>query len=345
MSCGFGAVVLVFLIINHETNEQREFASDDVLSNNRQLDYQIQLEDEELEELKTVLSSLRKKASQIEAEIEETSTKVRSTTDQLKDIETRSRADQQSLEALRTNVSSLDKEVESRRSETTEDKGADAYGTPGDGDRQYLIGLRLDGKHIVIALDTSASMLDKTIVNIVRRRNQSEDIIKEAPKWQRAIRTMEWVAGNLPLDSNFQVFGFNEDASSFATNANNEWIRVDDRPELTQVIENIKNAVPRGGTSLENLVTKIATLSPPPDNVYLITDGLPTLSDRPATSGRVSGRKRVEYFREAVSKLPPQIRMNVILLPIEGDNRAASEFWSLTFRTEGQFYSPSGDWP
>ena len=48
MSCGFGAVVLVFLIINHETNEQREFASDDVLSNNRQLDYQIQIENKEL---------------------------------------------------------------------------------------------------------------------------------------------------------------------------------------------------------------------------------------------------------------------------------------------------------
>ena len=76
MSCGFGAVVLVFLIINHETNEQREFASDDVLSNNRQLDYQIQIENEKLEELKTVLSSLRKEASQIETEIEETSTKL-----------------------------------------------------------------------------------------------------------------------------------------------------------------------------------------------------------------------------------------------------------------------------
>ena len=81
MSCGFGAVVLVVLIINHETNEQREFASDDVLSNNRQLDYQIQIENEKLEELKTVLSTLRKEASQIETEIEETSIKVRSETD------------------------------------------------------------------------------------------------------------------------------------------------------------------------------------------------------------------------------------------------------------------------
>ena len=76
MSCGFGAVVLVFLIINHETNEQREFASDDVLSNNRQLDYQIQIENEKLEELKTVLSALRKEASQMETEIEEIETKI-----------------------------------------------------------------------------------------------------------------------------------------------------------------------------------------------------------------------------------------------------------------------------
>ena len=69
ISSAFAAVELVILIINHETNEQREFASDDVLSNNRQLDYRIQLENEELEELKTVLSSLQKQASQIEIEI------------------------------------------------------------------------------------------------------------------------------------------------------------------------------------------------------------------------------------------------------------------------------------
>ena len=97
--------------------------------------------------------------------------------------------------------------------------------------------------------------------------------------------------------------------------------------------------------NLENLIRKIASLSPLPDNVYLITDGLPTLSDRPARSALVSGRKRIEYFRDAISRLPKQIPINVILFPMEGDPMAAAEFWNLARITNGAFISPSRDWP
>ena len=43
----------------------------------------------------------------------------------------------------------------------------------GEGNRQYLTGLRMGGKHVAILVDTSTSMLDRTIVNILRRRNMS----------------------------------------------------------------------------------------------------------------------------------------------------------------------------
>ena len=42
-------------------------------------------------------------------------------------------------------------------------------------------------------------------------------------------------------------------------------------------VEGVKTAVPTGGTSLLNLATAAAELSPAPDNIYLVTDGLPTL--------------------------------------------------------------------
>jgi len=118
-----------------------------------------------------------------------------------------------------------------------------------------------------------------------------------------------------------------------------------DGAQLNQAIKAIKQTIPKGGTSLENLVQKIVSLSPLPDNVYLITDGLPTLSDRPARSALVSGRKRMEYFRDAISRLPKQIPINVILFPMEGDPMAAAEFWNLARITNGAFISPSRDWP
>ena len=42
MSCGFGAVVLIFLIINHETEEDARLVNKDRLAEIRLLDYQVQ---------------------------------------------------------------------------------------------------------------------------------------------------------------------------------------------------------------------------------------------------------------------------------------------------------------
>ena len=41
----------------------------------------------------------------------------------------------------------------------------------GDGDRQYLSGLKIGGKRIFLLVDASASMLAEDIVNAVRRRH------------------------------------------------------------------------------------------------------------------------------------------------------------------------------
>ena len=69
----------------------------------------------------------------------------------------------------------------------------------GEGDRQYLTGLKVGGKNILIAVDTSASMLDDDIVNVLRRRNMSDDRKRSAPKWQRAVRTVEWLVLAAPI--------------------------------------------------------------------------------------------------------------------------------------------------
>ena len=44
----------------------------------------------------------------------------------------------------------------------------------GTGDRQYLTGLKVGGNHILLLIDVSASMLDETVVNILRMRNMSD---------------------------------------------------------------------------------------------------------------------------------------------------------------------------
>jgi hypothetical protein len=107
----------------------------------------------------------------------------------------------------------------------------------------------------------------------------------------------------------------------------------------------VRSAVPAGGTSLVSLVDAINAMSPPPDNVYLIIDSLPTQGSREPRGSTVTGRERLELYSDAVAKLPKQMPVNVIMFPMEGDPMASAAYWNLARTTGGSFLSPSKDWP
>jgi len=50
---------------------------------------------------------------------------------------------------------------------------------------------------------------------------------------------------------------------------------------VEQAISALRRTAPTGGTSLQNAFAVVAQLSPAPDNVILVTDGLPTQGDKP----------------------------------------------------------------
>jgi len=188
-------------------------------------------------------------------------------------------------------------------------------------------------------------MLDETIVNILRRRNMPDDRKRAAPKWQRAIRTVEWLAAQLPLDANFQIYGFNTSAESMIPDSQGRWIPLGEGRELEAGMDRLRATVPDRGTSIANLVAAIAAMSPPPDNVYLIVDSLPTQGESEPRSATISGRDRLKLFGESISRLPAQVPVNVILFPMEGDPMAAAAYWNLARTSGGSFISPSRDWP
>ena len=77
-----------------------------------------------------------------------------------------------------------------------------------------------------------------------------------------------------------------------------------------------------------------------PDNLYLITDGLPTQGGKATRGGTVTSAQRAALFRDAVDKLPRGVPINIILEPMEGDPIAASAFWRLAVATRGAFLAP-----
>lgn len=198
---------------------------------------------------------------------------------------------------------------------------------------------------MLVLLDCSASMLDKTIVNIIRRRNMSDEVKRNSEKWQQALKTVDWLSAKFPPASQYQIYTFNTDTQPVLKGTKGQWLDVKNTEQLNKAIAEMKKILPSGGTDLEKVFAEIGNLHPLPDNIYLITDGLPTQGRRPPRSTTISGRDRLRLFQDAVSKLPDGIPINIILSPMEGDPMAASAFWQLAHVTDGSFISPTEDWP
>jgi hypothetical protein len=248
---------------------------------------------------------------------------------------------------LKTDLKSLEEDVKRLRAGA---RARDELGTklrpfPGQGDRQYLTDLKMGGRRIFILVDSSASMLDETVVGVLRRRNMAVSEKLKSPKWRQAVATIDWLTTQLPPTSQFQVYTFNETASPLIAGTNGTWLKAGEIEKLNQTVAGMRRLVPQKGTSLLNAFDKIGEMKPAPDNIFLLSDSLPTMGAKKPWGKRVSGKKRLSLFNEAIRRLPARIPVNIILYPMEGDPFAASAFWKLAKDTRGSFFCPSKDWP
>jgi hypothetical protein len=345
MSCGFGAVVLVFLIIDHSIEVEIKTVNAATLS-------EINLLEEDIRDGEAGLVRLRNAISSTDAEIVEAQGLASRVTEDLDryealiaSLEEDGFTDSADVEALKAEINRLEERVRELRAAAEAEAGRSAREFTGDGNRQYLTGLNLGGRRIAILLDASASMLHESIVNIIRLRNMSQDVQREAAKWVRALDTVDWLTAQLPIGAEFQIITFNTEAKFALTDSEGQWIEVADTASLEKVSANLRELVPAGGTSLHNAFTALGKLPSPPDNIFLITDGLPTQGKTAPRSTTINGRDRLKLFRDAVKQLPSGVPVNVVLAPMEGDPMAASEFWQLAQVTQGSFMSPASDWP
>ena len=346
MSCGFGAVILIFIVIQHGSEATPQEANRAIMAEIERIEVEVKDETERLVQLKNTVQEKDDAIATTEETILAILKQIRDLEQQIANIQTEGASNEQSIEELKSELQELEKEAASLQSSVTEQTGSDSRSFVGDGDRQYLSGVHLGGENILILLDASASMLDKTIVNIIRRRNMSLEQKLESPKWQRALATVDWVVANIPRSANVQLFGFNETAWPAVAGSEGSWIRAEDRADVEQALEGLRGVEPKGGTSLYNAFTLTRQLVPQPDSIFLIVDSLPTMGAQASQNTRiVSSGDRVRFFSEALNELPQNIPVSVILFPMEGDPIAAPSFWRLAQITGGAFLSPPEDWP
>ncbi len=341
MSCGLGAVALIFLIIKHETNIKVEEQSQD-------LQAEVNLLEEEVKEGKVGLVKVRNTLSEVDMQLVQANGLARRIVDDINTMRNKIRdlenddTDQQikELESQLKVLAEQKKEIEDELK-----KGNDRRRIAGTAERQYLTGLKLSGKRTLILLDASASMLDATIVNVIRRRNMSDKTKRAAEKWQRALAAVDWLVAQFPPESYYQIYSFNTSVKAAIENTQNQWQPIADDVALEQAMLNLRYLIPQKGTSLERAFQAISGLDPLPDNIILLTDGLPTQGLSTPKRATISGPDRLALFDKAKDAIPKGIPVNVLLWPMEGDPMAAAAFWKLAQYTAGSFMSPAKDWP
>lgn len=345
--CGLGAVILLFVIVNAKSAAYRDEVTSDLRG-------EVSLMEREVLDGKKDLIEARNTLERILEELAKTEGLSRRIIDLIKEkrvelayFENETLASKAHINKLKADLKSLEEDV--RRLEAGS-KADDEYGSklrrfPGVGDRQYLTDLKMGGNRIFMLVDASASMLADTIVQIIRRRHLKDAQKLKSKKWQQAVATVDWLVTHLPQTSRFQVYTFNESPSPLIEGTRGTWLDAGNVDRLNETVDRLRKVIPQKGTSLLNAVSALKEMKPLPDNIFLLTDSLPTMGARKPLSKRVSGKKRLKLFKEAVRKLPGGVPVNVIMYPMEGDPLAASVFWRLAAETNGSFFCPSRDWP
>ncbi len=344
ISCGFGAVVLFYTIISAQAGQYRIKENADLNAEARKLEQQVLEGYKHLAELENAMQSTETRKVRAAGLSREMLEKLKLTEEELARFEHDTLARRESLERLKADLQSLEESTRRLKERAPPEAGEAKVRVD---DEHQLVTLRIDGKRVLVLVDASASMLDETVVNIIRLRNMAPERRIASAKWQQAVNTVEWIASRLPRETQFQMYAFDTQARALVEGSAGRWLSMQDAGQIEQALQSLRKTAPTGGSSIQNAFAVIRSLDPAPDNVILVTDGLPTQGDKPPlVRTLVTMEQREDLMQDAVKSLPsPSPPISIVLLPMEGDPSAPIFYWRLARSTGGGFLSPAKDWP
>ena len=336
MSCGLGAMVLVFILVKYDVSDSNAEANNLVA--------EVRLLESQQVRLQQTLDQLRN-TSQTETE------KIKKLKEKIVQIKQGLSKKESNLKNKKGELTALKNSIATRPIAHKDDLIEDDRG----GEENYLIGLRVEGRRIVVLIDSSASMTDEKLLNIIRRKNSSTQNKKQGPKWLRTKKIVRWLLARTPKVSQLSVLAFNDSIHSLGKS---KWVTVNTDGILRDFYEKLDSIVPTGATNLHKGLQAVSRLNA--TDLYIITDGLPTTGESNyahlnpfsgcssllGNSKSISGECRVKLFRQTVKDASlADVKVNIILLPIEGDPSAVNEYWSWAASTGGLVISPAVTWP
>ena len=220
--------------------------------------------------------------------------------------------------------------------------------------KEYISGCNVTGNKIIFLLDTSKSMLGKEVIDIISLSLQSDKVKNNSSKWVTGKKTIRWLIDNTPETSKILIAGFNTKVAYDVSPG--EWTQINERTSIEKQLINLFSNPPNKGTNLQNTIKGLSEWEDV-NSIYLITDSLPTQANRrknAPTKSRcfnadyITGNCRIKFFQQfaqELKKLSPNVKLNTILLPMNGDPEAPYYFSDLSTSTGGCFMTPSKNWP
>src|SRR5690606_39647718 len=212
--CGFGAIVLLFMIINANIDRRSDLELAQIAAEVDRMELKVIAGRKDLVQRKESLAKLLQDFATLRGMRQQLVSEIEQTQQEAAELTEDGASRRATIERLRAELAELQSETErlSAASITPEEAGNRIRAFTGDGNRQYLTGLRMGGRRVVILVDTSTSMLDRTLVNILRRRNMSPEQQRAAPKWRQVVNTVDWLTTQIAPGTEVQIIGFAETA-------------------------------------------------------------------------------------------------------------------------------------
>jgi len=145
MACGFGAVILVFIVINHSTESTPQELNSQLMAEVRKIEIEIKDETLNLIEIRNALDETNDEIITTESLVFEIIEAIKELQAKIIELAESGTSQVDTIEALKSELKLLEEEAASLEGSVAgaESSGSSLRSVAGQGDRQYLTGLKV----------------------------------------------------------------------------------------------------------------------------------------------------------------------------------------------------------
>src|SRR5262245_9550631 len=247
ITCAFGSVVLVYTLINAQGGLRKQTEQTVAKAEVDKMEEKVLEGYQRLVILRNSMVETDKETVRTEG----MGTRVLTETERIKlelaDSDKQTLSRREAIERLKADLKSLEEGTRRLEGATKDSSatGTRVRGFVGTGDRQYLTGLKVGGERILLLVDVSASMLDETVVNVLRLRNMSDSRELLSEKWRRTVSTVDWLASQMPVEGQFQIYAFNTKTWALTEGTDGKWLKSNDPNAMSEALQSLHKLVPK----------------------------------------------------------------------------------------------------